>query len=82
MLSCIVPSFVRDMRVRDDKVLSAEGFARATNVHAALTERELNDVLKMLCDDESGVPRQDIKAAVAAALPGTPRQVGSDDSYP
>ena len=69
MLTCIVPSFVRDLRARDDKVQSAEAFARATNVHAALTLRELHDVVRMLCDDEAGLPRQDIEAAVAAARP-------------
>ncbi len=67
MLTCIVPSFVRDLRARDDKVESADAFAKATNVHAALTKRELRDVVKMLCDDEAGVPRQDIEAAVSAA---------------
>ena len=64
MLTCIVPSFVRDLRARDDKVESADAFARATNVHAALTGRELQDVLHMLCDDEMGVPRKDIEKAV------------------
>jgi hypothetical protein len=67
MLTCIVPSFVRDLRARDDKVESADAFAKATKVHAALTPRELDDVLKMLCDDEDGLPRQDIEAAVSAA---------------
>ena len=65
MLTCIVPSFVRDLRARDDKVESADAFARATNVHAALTGRELQDVLHMLCDDEMGVPREDIEKAVS-----------------
>ncbi|MDA1300916.1 MAG: phytanoyl-CoA dioxygenase family protein [Proteobacteria bacterium] len=68
MLTCIVPSFVRDLRARDDKVESADAFANATDVHAALTPRELRDVLKMLCDDEAGQPRRDIETAVAAAL--------------
>ena len=67
MLTCIVPSFVRDLRARDDKVASADAFAKATNVHAALTPRELQDVVKMLCDDETGLPRQDIEAAISAA---------------
>jgi hypothetical protein len=67
MLTCIVPSFVRDLRARDDKVESADAFAKATNVHAALTPRELQDVVKMLCDDEMGRPRQDIEVAVSAA---------------
>ena len=66
MLTCIVPSFVRDLRERDDKLESADAFARATDVHGALTQRELDDVLKMLCDDESGTPRKDIEAIVAA----------------
>ena len=64
MLTCIVPSFVRDLRARDDKVESADAFAIATNVHEALTDRELQDVLHMLCDDERGVPRVDIETAV------------------
>ncbi len=67
MLTCIVPSFVRDLRERDDKVESADAFAKATNVHSALTARELRDVVNMLCDDEAGLPRQDIEAAVMAA---------------
>ena len=67
MLTCIVPSFVRDLRARDDKVESADAFAKATNVHAALTPRELLDVVKMLCDDETGQPRRDIEEAVSAA---------------
>ena len=46
---------------------SADAFAEATDVHAALTERELQDVLKMLCDDEFGQPREDVAAAVAAS---------------
>ena len=66
MLTCIVPSFVRDLRERDDKLESADAFARATDVHGALTQRELDDVLKMLCDDESGTPRKDIEAIVTA----------------
>ncbi len=70
MLTCIVPSFVRDLRERDDKVESADAFARAVNVHAALTPRELQDVVKMLCDDEAGQPRRDIEAAVAERLQG------------
>lgn len=68
MLTCIVPSFVRDLRARDDKVESADAFAKATNIHAALTPRELRDVVRMLCDDEAGLPRKDIEAAVAAYL--------------
>ena len=68
MLTCIIPSFVRDLRARDDKVESADAFAKATDVHAALTPREMQDVLKMLCDDEAGQPRQDIEAAVANVL--------------
>jgi hypothetical protein len=68
MLTCIVPSFVRDLRERDDKVESADAFSKATNVHGALTPRELRDVLNMLCDDEAGQPRQDVEAAVANAL--------------
>ena len=68
MLTCIIPSFVRDLRARDDKVESANAFAKATDVHAALTPREMQDVLKMLCDDEAGQPRGDIEAAVANAL--------------
>ena len=67
MLTCIVPSFVRDLRARDDKVESADAFAKATDVHAALTPRELGDVVKMLCDDDAGLPRKDIEAAVLAA---------------
>lgn len=67
MLTCIVPSFVRDLRARDDKVESADAFAKAAKVHAELTPRELQDVLKMLCDDEDGHPRKDIAAAVPAA---------------
>lgn len=67
MLTCIVPSFVRDLRARDDKVESADAFAKATRVHAALTPRELQDVVRMLCDDEAGAPRQDIEAAISAA---------------
>ena len=67
MLTCIVPSFVRDLRARDDKVESADAFAGASRVHAALTPRELRDVVKMLCDDEAGEPRQDVEAAVLAA---------------
>ena len=70
MLTCIVPSFVRDLRERDDKVESADAFARAADVHGALTQRELDDVLKMLCDDDTGQPRQDIAAAVAANVSG------------
>ncbi|XOV89757.1 MAG: phytanoyl-CoA dioxygenase family protein [Pseudomonadota bacterium] len=70
MLTCIIPSFVRDLRARDDKVNSAEAFARAKKVHAALSPRELQDVLRMLCDDEAGRPREDIAAAVAAASRG------------
>ena len=66
MLTCIVPSFVRDLRARDDKVESADAFAKAASVHAALTHRELQDVVKMLCDDEEGLPRQDIEEAVSA----------------
>jgi hypothetical protein len=31
-------------------------------VHAALTQRELKDVIRMLCDDENGAPRRDIEA--------------------
>lgn len=58
---------MRDLGERDDKVESADAFAEATNVHAALTERELQDVVNMLCDDEAGLPRQDIEAAVLAA---------------
>ncbi|MBF68528.1 MAG: hypothetical protein CMQ29_12630 [Gammaproteobacteria bacterium] len=68
MLTCIVPSFVRDLRARDDKVESADSFAEATRVHAALTLRELDDVVRMLCDDESGQPRADIEAAVARGI--------------
>ena len=34
-------------------------------MHAALTGRELQDVLHMLCDDEMGVPREDIEKAVS-----------------
>jgi hypothetical protein len=68
MLTCIVPSFVRDLRARDDKVESADAFAKAANVHAALTPRELQDVVKMLCDDEAGQPRQDVEAAVAKSV--------------
>ena len=64
MLTCIVPSFVRDLRARDDKVASAEAFANATEVHAALTPREIDDILTTLCDDESGVPRQDIRQSI------------------
>lgn len=67
MLTCVVPSFVRDLRARDDKVNSADAFAKATRVHSALTPRELRDVLKMLCDDETGRPRQDIEAAISAS---------------
>ena len=67
MLTCIVPSFVRDLRARDDKVESADAFANATNVHSALSDRELRDVLQMLCDDERGVPRVDIETAVFEA---------------
>jgi hypothetical protein len=66
MLTCIVPSFVRDLRARDDKVESADAFAKATSVHAALTPRELRDVVKMLCDDETGEPRPDIEETVSA----------------
>lgn len=69
MLTCILPSFVRDLRARNDKVRSADAFARATNIHAALSPRELRDVLNMLCDDEEGRPRQDIEAAVSATRP-------------
>lgn len=65
MLMCIVPSFVRDLRARDDKVGSADAFARATAVHGALTPRELKDVIVMLCDDENGQPRPEIEAACA-----------------
>ena len=64
MLTCIVPSFVRDLRARDDKVESADAFANATSVHSALSDRELWDVLQMLCDDESGDPRADIETAI------------------
>jgi len=64
MLLCIVPSFVRDLRARDDKVESADAFAKATNVHSALSDRELRDVLQMLCDDESGNSRVDIETAI------------------
>ena len=64
MLTCIVPSFVRDLRARDDKVESADAFAKATNVHSALSDRELRDVLQMLCDDESGNSRVDIETAI------------------
>ena len=67
MQTCIVPSFVRDLRERDEKVESADAFAGATRIHAALTERELQDVMKMLCDDEFGQPREDVAAAVAAS---------------
>ena len=67
MLTCIVPSFVRDLRARDDKVESADAFAKATNVHAALTPRELQGVVKMLCDDETGLPRADIETAISAS---------------
>ena len=67
MLTCIVPTFVRDLRARDDKVGPADAFARATAVHGALTERETADVIKMLCDDDDGLPRADIEAAVAAS---------------
>ena len=66
MLTCIVPSLVRDLRARDDKVESADAFANAKKVHGALTPRELQDVVGMLCDDETGLPRKDIEAAVAA----------------
>ena len=66
MLTCIVPSFVRDLRARDDKVESADAFAKASGVHAALTPRELDDVVKMLCDDEVGMPRRDIETAIGA----------------
>lgn len=65
MLTCIVPSYVRDLRARDDKVESADAFAEATNVHSALTPRELQDVIKMLCDDEMGLPRPEIEKAVS-----------------
>lgn len=68
MLTCIVPSFVRDLRERDDKVESADAFAGATDVHGALTQRELDDVLKMLCDDGEGQPRADIETAVLASF--------------
>ena len=64
MLTCIVPSFVRDLRARDDKDGSAEAFARSTAVHKHLTPREAKDVLKMLCDDEAGQPREDIERTV------------------
>lgn len=65
MLTCIVPSFVRDLRARDDKVASADAFANASAIHAQLTPRELDDILKTLCDDEAGVPREDIRRAIA-----------------
>ena len=62
-----VPSFVRDLRARDDKIDSANAFAQATAVHKALTPREAHDVVKMLCDDDAGAPRADVEAAVAAS---------------
>jgi ectoine hydroxylase-related dioxygenase (phytanoyl-CoA dioxygenase family) len=64
MLTCIVPSFVRDLRARDDKEGSAEAFARSAAVHKHLTPREAKDVLSMLCDDEAGAPRRDIERIV------------------
>jgi ectoine hydroxylase-related dioxygenase (phytanoyl-CoA dioxygenase family) len=67
MLTCIVPSFVRDLRARDDKIASADAFAQATAVHAALTPRELKDVIRMLCDDDQGAPRPEIEAACGLA---------------
>lgn len=69
MLMCIVPSFVRDLRARDDKVKSADAFAQSTAVHSALTPREVKDVIRMLGDDEHGNPRPEIEAACAVVSP-------------
>ena len=81
MLMCIVPSFVRDLRARDDKVGSADAFAQSAAVHSALTPRELRDVVRMLCDDENGRPRADIEAACLAAA-STPTDHLKDANRP
>ena len=66
-------------RARDDKIDSAEAFKLSTAVHSALTPREARDVVKMLCDDDDGLPREDILAAVAASRASG--QQGSTTAY-